>query len=246
MKPTTTKPDLFALLSIATSILIMASCTNSEKNNDWKQYNLSGNVKSFKQTVYDAEEKFGEIEKGDISYRNAMNKRVISQNDRNKQVIFNQKGNTVEENGYDSDGDLNYKILYKYDKQGNIIEWKQYDTDESLSSKGVPKYDKQGNIVEWKQYDADGNLQYKRLIDKQGNIIEWNEYDADGNLEYKILYKYDENGNSIEEIANDFSGKSDEYKYEYEFDNKGNWINRLGFRNNIPKEITEREIEYFN
>ena len=46
MKPTTTKPDLFALLSIATSILIMASCTNSEKNNDWKQYNLSGKVKN--------------------------------------------------------------------------------------------------------------------------------------------------------------------------------------------------------
>lgn len=76
-------------------------------------------------------------------------------------------------------------------------------------------------------------------------MIEVNSYDQDGGLKDKTLYKYDKKGNTIGLISYYSSDKSYEFRYEYEYDNKGNWINLLRFRNNIPNDIIEREIEYF-
>ena len=253
MKFTTTKTRLFALLSIATSVLIMASCTSSNssnsssKKNNWMLYNLSGKVKSINQTQY--YKNLSEFEKGgnvDDYYnpplirqntwtvtKNGLEKNVI---DGNRQVIFNQKGNTVEIKGYDSNGD-GYKCLYKYDKQGNRIKENIHDSDGDLARNRL--YDEKGNLIEeneyyynnlyekiiYKYFFVDRNLEYKTLYkyDEDGNLIEKNNVD----LKYKTLYKYDGKGNLIEK--NEYDSRGHKYKTLYKYDEKGNLIERYKY-----------------
>lgn len=265
MKYKTRKNQLFTLLSIVTLTLTMASCTNSNKDNDWKGYNLSGKVKTLKETTYEAEEKFGKIEKGKI--RKYSNNQI-------QQIKFNKKGYRTEINSYESDGELKEKYIFEYDNKDNKSEQKIYDSDGSLRFKYLYKYDKKGILIEESIYNSDGSLFYKFLFEYDKNkklrgmnsydsdgelqekyVFEYDKkrckseqktYDSDGSLKYKFFHKYDKKRNLTETTIVDKLDQKYEYKYEYEFDKKGNWINRIEFKNNIPNEITEREIEYFD
>ena len=220
------------------SVLRLVSCKQSEKKNDLTEENLKGKVKSIKETLYEAVDKFGQIEKG-----NWFN---------NYFTIYDKKGNIIEENDYDSDGSLNSKTTYKYDEKGNKIEENDYDSDGRLDSKTTYKYDEKGNIIEENHYDSDGRLDSKTTYkyDEKGNTIEKNYYSySDGRLDSKITYKYNEKGNTIEE--NDYyysDGRLDSkttYKYKYEYDKNNNWTQKIQYRNTIPNIITERIIEYY-
>ena len=125
------------------SVLRLVSCKQSEKKNDLTEKNLKGKVKSIKETTYEAVEKFGQIEKGDV-LNNYFN-------------IYNEKGNKIEDNSYDSDGRLlGYKTTYKYDEKGNNIEKNNYDSNGRLDSKYTYEYDKNNN---WTQ-----RIEYKNTI----------------------------------------------------------------------------------
>ena len=180
----------------------------SEKKNDLTEENLKGKVKSIKETTYKAVDKFGQIEKGDV-LNNYFN-------------IYNEKGNKIEDNSYDSDGSLNSKTTYKYDKKGNKIEENIYDSNGKFVRKTTYKYDKKGNIIEEKSYYPDGSLIYKNTYkyDEKGNMIEENWYESDGSLYEKHTYKY-------------------------EYDKNNNWTQRIQYKNTIPLNITERIIEYY-
>ena len=66
-------------------------------------------IKKTTESWYGAIDKFGEIEKGTL-YRKHTYK-------------YDEKGNKIEENKYDRDGNLYYKLTYKYefDAVGNWI-----------------------------------------------------------------------------------------------------------------------------
>ncbi len=78
---------------------------------------------------------------------------------------------------------------------------------------------KSGEIVK-------GNISRNRgihnyvIFNKRGNRIEGNNYNPDGSLQSKHTSKY-------------------------EYDPKGNWIRKIEFKDNSPKSIIEREIEYY-
>ena len=184
----------------------------SEKKNDLTEENLKGKVKSIKETLYEAVDKFGQIEKGNVLY-DAFTFPF---------TIYDEKGNNIEENHYDSDGRLSYKYIYKYDKKGNNIEENHYDSDGRLDSKYIYKYD------------------------EKGNKIEENRYDSNGRLSQKTTYKYDEKGNTIEKNDYDSDGRpAENYSYKYEYDKNNNWTQRIEYKNTIPVYITERIIEYY-
>ena len=63
---------------------------------------------------------------------------------------------------------------------------------------------------------------YFTTYNENGNKIENNYYNSDGSLGFKNTYKYDENGNNIEECRYE-DGKI-EYKITYKYDEKGNKI----------------------
>ena len=203
------------IILVILSVLCLVSCNQSEKKNDLTEENLKGKVKSITENTYEAVEKFGQIEKGDVLVDSSA---VYTDDGHFK--IYNEKGNKIEENYYNSNGSLIYKNTYKYDEKGNKIEENYYNSNGRLYSKTTYKYDEKGNKIE--EYH----------------------YDEDGKFNYKYTYKYDEKGNNIEKNNYDSNGRLDS-KYTYEYDKNNNWTQRIEYKNTIPHRITERIIEYY-
>src|SRR5690554_2955538 len=116
------------LISITFLIMLLGSCnTPIQTENDLKEVGLKGKVKSIKETTYEATEKFGEIQKGNIyNHRNSIN-----------EMSFNKQGNIIEENYYNPSPPnlLNRKHITKYGEKRNKIETNKYDADGHLITK---------------------------------------------------------------------------------------------------------------
>ena len=230
------------VLTIVLAMLCLASCEKSTQKNDLAELKLNGKVKSIREIPYEAVEKFGEVAKGD-----ALD--IIGEN---LQITFNEKGNKLEENSFNSDGSLNSKYTYKYDDKGNKIESNLFNSDGRFSGMLTYKYDDKGNQIEANSFNSDGSLfsKYTYKYDDKGNQIEKNYFNSDGRLFYKYTYKYDDKGNKIESnLLNSDVNLDDKYTYKYTYDQQGNWIQRIAYKvkNGVekPSQIVERTIEYY-
>ncbi|MDO5498015.1 MAG: hypothetical protein Q4F45_09060, partial [Alistipes sp.] len=105
---------------------------------------LYGDVESITIRRYILEDKFGEVVKGEMEVCD--------------KYTFNQRGDVVEYEEYNSDGSLDWKDLYKYDSAGNMIEEAKYFSDGILIGKDLYKYDSAGNMIEIAEYNYDGSL----------------------------------------------------------------------------------------
>lgn len=231
------------IILVILSVLCLVSCNQSEKKNDLTEENLKGKVKSITENTYEAVDKFGQIEKGDVLVDSSA---VYTDDGHFK--IYNEKGNKIEGNIYFSDGRLHPKYTYKYDENRNKIEENYYNSNGRLYFKYTYKYDKKGNKIEGNIYFSNGKLDKKVTYkyDEKGNIIELNGYNSDGSLLYKYTYKYDKKENIIEKNRYNSNGSLDEkYTYKYEYDKNNNWIQQVVYENNKPIGIKERIIEYY-
>ena len=229
------------VLTIVLAMFCLASCEKSTQKNDLAELKLNGKVKSIREIPYKAVEKFGEVVKGDaLGFEQIL------------QITFNEKGNKIESNSFNSDGSLSFKYTYKYDDKGNQIESNSFNPDGSLSFKYTCKYDDKGNQIEENSFNPDGNLvdKYTYKYDDKGNKIELNYFNSDGSLFLKSTSKYDDKGNEIE--RNSFISDvnlDDKYTYKYTYDQQGNWIQQIAYKvkNGVekPSRIVERTIEYY-
>ena len=248
--------------TIVLAMLCLASCEKSTQKNDLAELKLNGKVKSIRKIPYKAVEKFGEVVKGD----------ALDRFGENLQITFNDKGNKIEENLFNSDGRLSFKLTYKYDNKGNKIESNSFDPDRRLSSKSTYKYDDKGNKIEQNFFNSDGSLSFKYTYkyddkgnqieenwfgsnvsssfkhtykyDDKGNQIEQNYFDPDGRLSLKYTYKYDDKGNQIEENSFISDGNlDDKYTYKYTYDQQGNWIQQIAYKVKNGVEKPSRIVE---
>jgi hypothetical protein len=221
---------------ILTFFLFNCSTDNIDKAvNDLIKKNLLGKVNSLRQFSYVAIEKFGEISKGERG----------SEISKNMEIIFNENGNEIEINQWESSGNRGIKRILKYDIKGNLIEENSYNPDGSLLAKvkleyddkgnkvglnrsfpaylgyvenEIYKYDSKGNLIEENHYNPDGlTFMVKREYDDKGNEVETNRYNPDGSLGGKWTHKYDSKGNLIED-------NSVHFKSSFKYDDKGNKI----------------------
>lgn len=81
------------------------------------------------------------VEKGDLIPDGYIFDNFVS----NSLYIFNDKGNRIEENRYNSDGELLTKATYKYDDKGNIVEMHEEIGSDHSNKFAEYEYDKQGN-----------------------------------------------------------------------------------------------------
>lgn len=132
------------------------------------------------------------------------------------------------------------KCKNTYDNQGNKIEEIFYHEDDSGqkgTSIGTYTYDKRGNIIV-EEYRGDGFLisknTYTHKYDARGNKVERIGYDKEGNKDSITHYKYDENGNVIEEICNyirgDIVGELFDNKWTYRYDENRNKIEVIYYK----------------
>ena len=87
--------------------LIAQSCSNENIENDWTRDNIQGKVLSYSEFSYEAENRFGNIEKGERNRQFSIGT--------DHQIKYDEKGNEIEYNRYNSDGSLDYKFTYKYE-----------------------------------------------------------------------------------------------------------------------------------
>ena len=220
------------VLTIVLAMLCLASCEKSTQKNDLAELKLNGKVKSIREIPYKAVEKFGEVVKGDaLGFEQIL------------QITFNEKGNKIESNSFNSDGSLSFKSTYKYDDKGNKIELNYFNSDGSLFLKSTSKYDDKGNKIELNGFNPDGRLSSKSTYkyDDKDNLIEVNS-DSDS----KFTYKYDDKGNKIEQnwFTTDGSLFS-KWTYKYTYDQQDNWTQKIIYDEEKPIRIVERTIEYY-
>lgn len=215
---------LFVLASV------VSGCTESlvnKKESDLTEMELFGKVKSYRESQYYAENKFGKVEKGD---------RVLWSS--TYHYIFNDKGFLEEKIQYEYVdmgplASIASKVVYKYDESFNRIEEVEYDGDGGLRWKELCKYDNRGNLIERSKYMSDGSLDTKSVYkyDDKNNQIEFNRFNADGKLQFKNINKFDSKGNEVERSTYGLSGNISG-RYTSSFDNEGNKIEYLSYNSN--------------
>src|SRR6185312_128006 len=127
---------------------------------------------------------------------------------RSNVFVFNLRGDEIEQWRSNKDGILGKRpktiFKYKYDDMGFPLEKDQYLTSDSVPFKIKYTYDAVHNLIENNMYHSDTmNSAYKQVYkyDLNGNKIE----EFDGNI--RSFYKYDEKGNQIESFDSCYDSK---------------------------------------
>jgi hypothetical protein len=183
------------LLFLFVSLFLFACTENKKVKNDWTEENLKGEVKLITDSLYKAVEKDGVIQKDSFKYTG------IS--------IFNNMGYLLYDSSY-KDGKEIFKLIQKYDDRNNCLDRISYKNCK-VSYHRIRQYDEHNNEtveIEFEPYQ--GNSQTNNLKD---SVVK---------NESHYSYKYDSNGNIIENIAT--QNRKPWFRFEYTWDNKGNEI----------------------
>lgn len=108
---------------------------------------------------------------------------------------LDERGNRVEEVGYQTDGALSHRRVNRYDEKGNKVEDTFYSWNGYRNGKTLSTYDERGNELTQTSYNADDSVSYKTFntYDERGNKSEWVQHVGE-TLRYRVLYRYDEKG----------------------------------------------------
>jgi hypothetical protein len=216
------------VISILGFLFLIIGCSILEtKNNDLKDMKLNGKVKSITESNYEAIEKFGEIIKGERSGTNEFSF--------DRKLLFNEKGNLIEEKKYKLDGNLDSKSFCNFDENQNKIERIFYDSSVKPILRWTYKYDGKGNLIEenkiqilsrldslmanYNGKNTNSNYSTKTLYkyDDSGNLFEKSIYKSDGSLVSKNIYKYDLKGKLVEDDTYNSNGSlhcTNTFKYD--------------------------------
>jgi len=224
------------ILLLITAFGILTSCA---RKTDWDLYALEGKVKTYMESYYEPEMKFGEWVKGK------------PEKFRNYSVDFNTDGIYTGMDFLDDNNELRERLIAKsengklqeelrYGKDGEYIgETKfNYMSDSKLE---FTSYDKNGEII------AQGTsfLENDKVIRRDYKVID----DGKVSFEFRMQFEYNEKGDikSMREETED--GEVKKYAHKYlEFDDQNNWIKRLDYVDDIsetPDKIIIRSYEYY-
>jgi len=160
--------------------------------------------------------------------------------------VYDDNGNKIEENNFNSSGEewgswtANYdesgnkievifldkkKEIYKYDKSGNMVESTNYGDDGSISGRHTSEFDNNGYKIAENYFTSSGKISSSQTAkyDNNGNKIEENNFNSSGEKWGSWTAKYDDNGNKIEFI--DINGKENSV-----YDIKNNIIHFVKYR----------------
>lgn len=144
--------------------------------------------------------------------------------------IGNDASKPTEVSSYNPNGELELKLLLRYDDENNLVEEREYSSDGKLIRSSNYQYDKNNNISE------------ENRLEIEENWLFINNYDT---LKSVLSYGYNENKDVVDfEISQ--KNKKAQKKYVYEYDDRNNWTQRIEYNGIVPKYIVEREIEYYN
>jgi hypothetical protein len=147
-------------------------------------------------------------------------------------LLFDDKGNVIEESKFTSDGELEEKNSYEYNNDGKLLLHTLLYAVDDVTEKRVLTRNEKGNLIsEIKYYGSDS-----------GEKTEY-EYNAKENV--SAVIRYDEEGDFIsrEEIIYD---DKDSLRERKTIDAKNNLISRISFTTPVNDEIEESEYNEKN
>ncbi len=141
--------------------------------------------------------------------------------------LYDKEGKQISQKGYREDKSLYETILYKYDNKGNKIEMDYYNPADVLFRKDSYKYNDKGYQTEWITSAFNGEQYLKRtyFYDKEGHKVKEFHYDKDGFF-VKYLYLYDTKGN-LNETREYIRERNQGYKWKYKYNNQGDIIEEI-------------------
>lgn len=186
-------------------IFSLVSCGNEVCRYDYELYGLNTAVKSVKVLTYDADNKFGEVVKGDLKFLG------------NYVAVFNAVGNIQSVSDFDDDGDLLWVSKYKYNEKNHMIEHLSYNSDGEVEYKNTFEYvydgDKIISVTQISRYDdIDTYYLYESIYD-DNTIVEENTFINSDFVSKTKYLKYDDSGK--EWILYDKDGVEESRGYEY-------------------------------
>lgn len=262
------KNKFLSLATILLSITIITVACGKVKNetNDLATYQLTGNVKSVKQTSTQIPDETGKFhnDSSDIDTNSEndfylvfdksgklIEEKMMSVGDSLLAKItyaYDREGKRTERNWYNAKDSLMYHFSYKYDEKGNRTEHTVYLPDSTQFMKFTYQYDDKGNRTEISEYNASACLVWNATFkyDEKSKLIENYYYKPDASNFVKIDFTYDEKGNISEEKRYTSIGtKTDIWRFTYKLDNKGNWVEKIKLVNGKEVKKFVRAIEYF-
>jgi len=258
------KRELITLISINIFLLFSAKAQIGLP----EDYNLKGKVKSLDSYLYEATDKFGKIEKGNNSIYGSYKKTYDIRGNKieeircvfysNKESIrekiiseYDSNGSIKEDNVFNSDNSLKFRRIYTCDNKGVKVSEKLYYSDGSLSETVNFKYNDNAKLTEERIINSDGILHFINIYeyDNKCIIVTFLLSNVDNfkkDLNHKTRYKYNKQGDCIEEIGYHSDGSIRIlYKYKYQYDKNDNWLSKVQYYRDKPTEIRERNIVYF-
>lgn len=247
-------------------LTLVVSCSERKKST-LETSNLKGAIKSIKVSTHDAYEVFGEPK-----HENSTKAFSFVW-----KSLYDQDGYLIESNAYDPSGfygqdSILSKTKFKYDLNGNEIERRTYDNSGKLTAIWEFNYDQKGNLTESsncehaKNDTINSGTKMITSSDEKGRVIKSEVQECDGKPVMTYEYKYDENGNQIEEkftMSNvtpsissfkyddnrnliEETSQSGTFTYKYEFDTIGNWVKQYKYKDGILETVRIQEIEYYH
>ncbi len=166
----------------------------------------------------------------------------------NKQKTkYNKQGQITERKFYITNLILDRVIQYEFDENGNNVLIQEFDTEGELNYKMTLVFDGKGNEIEGYEYNDEGSLENKAVYvyNEKNQLIERAEYDSEGEPLLKSYLSYDERGNETQSAVTYFVGELESYLTKYEYDINDFCIREENYEDDIPKTIIERKIEYY-
>ena len=151
-------------------------------------------------------------------------------------------GNVLETTIYDWTGSVEHVITFSYDSEGREIQMEYKDGDSNCLSRSTTTYASDGSGRESFE-DDDGTTQIQRY-DPEGNLLEYIRYDASGKQEYRGVNRYDDKSHKIEWCSYDADDKlSYREVYIYRGDLKISGTS-YSYSNDGTERVTERKYLY--
>lgn len=135
---------------------------------------------------------------------------------------FEHKGNVTTVIVYKPVGKVEKKIIRKYDANSNLIDEASFNGLEKELGRTTFEFDSQGLMKSKSEYYG-GSLRasYSYIYDKENQLIEVYQTNQAGEKILFSAYRYDSNGNMLEEKW--FDGQPGDYsKRNFKLDNQGN------------------------
>jgi hypothetical protein len=260
--------------NILISVLFLSTliCCNNypEVQNDWKNDNLKGNVKQFKQLSYRVNNVFGEIQKKERI------EPYVDHIEPDFMKTYNINGFITFEYVLLQDNSLDYKYLFEYNDQNKLVCKTCSDDQDNVISKDIYEYNERGRKVKVTNYNFFGEIDNikKYVYDKNDFVKKEFSIQSDGDTSFVTEYLNDNIGNPIEEVVyfpfdsstfektvyehgeNNLLFKLKVYNsdgsidrcYSYKYDDFGNsieWVWSNGPQDDTPLKVTY-EYKYDN